>query len=114
MRMRPPPPRQAAPPATLQMTLGDYKTVNGIKLPHLITRGVNDMTIEEWTIDSYRINPVIPGGRLHEIDPSPLWLLLLVVLSASPALRRRPASRRSCASPSWTRPAHRFPLPAWS
>ena len=52
-----PPPRQAAQPATLQVTLSDYKTVGGIKLPHLITRGVNDMTIEEWTIDSYRINP---------------------------------------------------------
>ena len=50
----PPPQREQA---TLQMTLGDYKTVNGVKLPHLITRGVNDMTIEEWTIDSYRINP---------------------------------------------------------
>ena len=50
----PPPQREQA---TLQMTLGDYKTVNGMKLPHLITRGVNDMTIEEWTIDSYRINP---------------------------------------------------------
>ena len=43
--------------ATLQMTLGNYKTVNGVKLPHLITRGVENMTIEEWTIDSYRINP---------------------------------------------------------
>jgi hypothetical protein len=53
----PSPPRQAAQPATLQVTLSDYKTVGGIKLPHLITRGVNDMTIEEWTIDSYRINP---------------------------------------------------------
>ena len=42
---------------TLQMTLGNYKTVNGVKLPHLITRGVGDMTIEEWTIDSYRLNP---------------------------------------------------------
>jgi hypothetical protein len=50
----PPPQREQA---TLQLTLGDYKTVNGVKLPHLITRGVNDMTIEEWTIDSYRINP---------------------------------------------------------
>ena len=49
--------RASAQQATLQMTLGDYKTVNGIKLPHLITRGVNDMTIEEWTIESYRINP---------------------------------------------------------
>jgi hypothetical protein len=53
----PSPSRQAAQPATLQVTLSDYKTVGGIKLPHLITRGVNDMTIEEWTIDSYRINP---------------------------------------------------------
>lgn len=48
---------QTAQQATLQITLGDYKTVNGIKLPHLITRGVNDMTTEEWTVDSYRINP---------------------------------------------------------
>lgn len=56
------PPPDAQPPraqqqATLQMTLGNYKAVNGVKLPHLITRGVNDMTIEEWTIDSYRLNP---------------------------------------------------------
>jgi hypothetical protein len=51
-----PPPRQGAQPATLQLTLSEYKTVGGIKLPHLVTRGVNDMTIEEWTIDSYRIN----------------------------------------------------------
>jgi hypothetical protein len=50
----PPPQREQA---TLQMTLGNYKTVNGVRLPHLMTRGVNDMTIEEWTIDSYRINP---------------------------------------------------------
>ena len=50
----PPPQREQA---TLQMSLGGYKTLNGVKLPHLITRGVNDMTIEEWTIDSYRINP---------------------------------------------------------
>ena len=50
----PPPQREQA---TLQMTLGNYKTVNGVRLPHLITRGVNDMTIEEWTIDSYRLNP---------------------------------------------------------
>jgi hypothetical protein len=45
------------PPATLQLTLSDYKTVNGVKLPHLMTRGADDMTIEEWTIDSYRVNP---------------------------------------------------------
>ena len=53
----PSPRRQGGPPATLQVTLSDYRTVNGIRLPHLMTRGVNDVTIEEWTIDSYRINP---------------------------------------------------------
>jgi hypothetical protein len=55
------PPPAAAPPrpqeTTLRMTLGEYKTVNGLRLPHFITRGANDETTEEWTISSYRINP---------------------------------------------------------
>ncbi len=45
------------PPATLEMHLSDYKTVNGIKLPHLITRGASGATNEEWTVKSYKINP---------------------------------------------------------
>ena len=44
-------------PATLQMTLAEYKTVNGIRFPHLITRGTSEQTVEEWTIDNYRVNP---------------------------------------------------------
>lgn len=60
-----PPPAGAPPgggtPATLQMTLAEYKTVNGIRLPHVITRGANDMTTEEWTVDSYRLNPTFRG-----------------------------------------------------
>jgi len=39
------------------MHLSEYKAVNGIKLPHLITRGTNGETSEEWAIKSYRINP---------------------------------------------------------
>lgn len=50
-------PPQGPQQATLRMTLGDYKAVDGLKLPHLITRDVNDLTIEEWTVRSYRINP---------------------------------------------------------
>jgi hypothetical protein len=60
----PPPagaPPGGGPPATLQMTLAEYKTVNGIRLPHFITRGANDMTTEEWTVDSYRLNPTFRG-----------------------------------------------------
>jgi hypothetical protein len=54
-----PSPRTRAEPVTLRMTLGEYKTVNGIRLPHLITRGANDQTTEEWTLSSYRINPSV-------------------------------------------------------
>ena len=49
-------------PPTLEMHLSDYKAVNGIKLPHLITRGTNGETAEEWVIKSYRINPTFKGN----------------------------------------------------
>jgi hypothetical protein len=45
------------PPVTLEMHLAEYKAVNGIKLPHLITRGVAGETNEEWVVRNYRINP---------------------------------------------------------
>ena len=45
------------PPATLEMHLAEYKTVNGIKFPHLITRGASGETNEEWVIKSYKVNP---------------------------------------------------------
>ena len=48
--------------ATLEMHLSDYKVVNGLKLPHLITRGTNGETAEEWAIKSYRINPTFKGN----------------------------------------------------
>lgn len=44
-------------PTSLQMFLSDYKTVNGIKLPHLIVRGARDQVTEEWVIKSYKFNP---------------------------------------------------------
>ena len=45
------------PPATLEMHLAEYKAVNGIKLPHLVTRGTGGETTEEWVVKSYKINP---------------------------------------------------------
>ena len=48
--------------ATLQMHLSDYKTVNGIKLPHLIQRGANGETTEEFVVRSYKINPSFKAG----------------------------------------------------
>ncbi len=48
-----------APPveATFEMRLGNYQQVDGIQLPHEITRAINGQTNEEWTIASYTLNP---------------------------------------------------------
>jgi len=54
--------QQAPQPPTFQMTLGEYKPVNGVKLPHLITRGANGQTVEEWRVKSYRLNPSFKSG----------------------------------------------------
>lgn len=50
---------EAGPPpqVTFEMRLSDYRVVNGVKLPHLITRAVNSQANEEWTITSYQVNP---------------------------------------------------------
>jgi outer membrane lipoprotein-sorting protein len=49
-------------PITIETHLSDYKAVSGIKLPHLITRGVNGQTNEEWEIKSFKINPGLKGN----------------------------------------------------
>jgi hypothetical protein len=51
----PAPPAQGQ--ATLVLHMGEYKAVNGIKLPHLITRGTEDTTQEEIKVKSFKINP---------------------------------------------------------
>ena len=47
----------AATQATLQLYVSDYKAVNGLRLPHLIQRGPNGETAEEFVVRTYRINP---------------------------------------------------------
>jgi hypothetical protein len=42
---------------TVTMFLSDYKTVNNIRLPHLIQKGPNGETTEELVVRNYRINP---------------------------------------------------------
>jgi hypothetical protein len=44
--------------APLQLYFSDYKTINGIKLPHLLQGGANDETTEELVVKTYRVNPV--------------------------------------------------------
>jgi len=42
---------------TNELHLSEYKAVNGVKLPFLITRGQNGQTSEELQVKSYKINP---------------------------------------------------------
>jgi hypothetical protein len=44
------------PQATFEMRFDDYRAVDGIQLPHLISRAVNGSVNEEWTIKSYKVN----------------------------------------------------------
>jgi hypothetical protein len=55
--------RQGGPPptVTLQMTFFDRRTVNGIRLPYVITRGINGQTTERWTVSRYRVNQSFPA-----------------------------------------------------
>lgn len=51
--------RGAGPPqpVAFEMTFADHRAINGIRLPHVVTRGINGQTMERWTIRSYRVNP---------------------------------------------------------
>lgn len=57
---------ELAKPTTLRMYLSEYKVVNGIKLPHLITRGSGDQVTEEWEIKGYKINPTLKADTFKK------------------------------------------------
>src|SRR5262249_42579476 len=51
----------AAPPAPelvdIQMFFDDYKAVDGVMLPHHVTRSVDGQPTEEWTFKTVKVNP---------------------------------------------------------
>jgi hypothetical protein len=50
----------AAPPPTLvdiDMFLDDYRAIDGVMLPHHITRSIDGKTNEEWTFKTIKVNP---------------------------------------------------------
>jgi hypothetical protein len=67
----PPNPDQAArdaggeePPreATFELRFDDYRKIDGIALPHQISRAVNGSVNEEWTVKSYKVNSALKGN----------------------------------------------------
>ena len=47
----------------LRLFFSDFRTVDGLSLPHRIVRGTADKTTEEWDIRSYKVNPDIKDDR---------------------------------------------------
>lgn len=46
----------------IDMFLDDYRSVDGIMLPHHITRSVAGEVNEEWTLSSFAVNPKFKSG----------------------------------------------------
>jgi hypothetical protein len=56
---------EAAPPKMIEYRLffTDFREVNGLSLPHHISRGTAEKTTEEWDIKSYKVNPALKADR---------------------------------------------------
>ena len=54
-KMRSEPPQTAL----FEVRYSEYKKVDGVLLPHLITTGANGNVTEEWTIDKFKVNPAL-------------------------------------------------------
>lgn len=54
-KMRSEPPQTAV----FEVRYSDYKKVDGVLLPHLITTSANGNVTEEWTIDKFKLNPAL-------------------------------------------------------
>ncbi len=52
-KMRQEPPQMA----TFEVRFAEHKKVDGVLLPHVITTGANGNITEEWTIETFKINP---------------------------------------------------------
>jgi hypothetical protein len=50
---------QGPPLVDISMFLDDYKSVDGVLLPHHISRSVDGKTNEEWTFTSVKVNPAL-------------------------------------------------------
>jgi hypothetical protein len=62
-RMESMPPPQ---PSNVTLFLGDFKTVDGVMLPHRLTQAIDGKTVEEWTIEKVRVNPSIKADLFEK------------------------------------------------
>ena len=60
--------REAGPPpqVDVQLFLSDHKKVDGVLLPHTIRRAVDGNTVEEWTIETFKVNPSFKADKFDK------------------------------------------------
>ena len=46
-----------------RMYFSEYREVDGVSLPHRISRGTGEKTTEEWEVKSYKVNPTVKADR---------------------------------------------------
>jgi hypothetical protein len=46
-----------------RMFFADYRAVNGVMLPHQISRATPEKTVEQWDVREYTVNPTIKADR---------------------------------------------------
>lgn len=49
--------REPPQAATFEVRYSEYKKVEGVAFPHLLTTGANGNITEEWTVDKIKVNP---------------------------------------------------------
>jgi hypothetical protein len=56
---------EATPPKMIEFRIffADHRKVDGVSLPHQISRGTAAKTTEEWTVTSYKVNPTFKADR---------------------------------------------------
>jgi hypothetical protein len=54
--------------ADIEFRFSDHRLVDGVMLPHQITKSVNGKITEEWEIDKYELNPEISFDKMPKID----------------------------------------------
>jgi hypothetical protein len=59
-------PTAAPRTATIEMYLSGYKAVNGVQLPHVISRGSNCLVQEELEIKGYKVNPNFKSNTFQQ------------------------------------------------
>lgn len=58
----------ALPDIDYFLRFSEYKSVNGLNLPHLVIRMTGDQVNEEWTIKKYKLNSNIKPDRFEKKD----------------------------------------------